>query len=330
MPPSTSRAPLHLAACVTLLAACADSQATGPITDPQEPWPPSILALGALTDGEHWQPDGALAYRVGHPLWSGGTDKLRHLILPDGALIDDRVRDRWRFPPGTVAFKTFLAEDRPIETRALRQLDDGEWDYAAYLWQPDGADAELLPLRVPVPIDRPGGELHTVPSRRQCRECHETAASPMLGIQELQLATASTVDGDETELERFAALGLLRRGVPAGAAAIDNPDPDTAAVLGWLLGNCAHCHNGSAREGASFDLAPGVALANTIDRPTESSASAAGIRIVAGRPHESILYLAVSGEHDDPELRDMPPLGIDRRDTAAIARLRRVIEELEP
>lgn len=311
-------------ALLVTLAAC--DAGGGPITDPDSAWPASILELGHVSDGE-WRPDGAVAYDVGYPLWSGGTEKRRYLVLPDGEPIDDRERDAWRFPAGAVAFKTFFADGLALETRGLRHLGDGEWDYAAYRWQPDG-DAALLPLRTPLVIDRSDGEVHTVPSLRQCRQCHGTADSPMLGVQELQLATARDEDG--SALERLAALGMLRRGVPRDPAAIDDPDPDTAGVLGWMLGNCVHCHNGSAREGASFDLAPEVALANTIARPTESSASAAGVRIVAGHPEESVLYLAVSGEHDDPELRDMPPVGVDRRDTEAVARLRRVIERLAP
>ncbi len=42
----------------------------------------------------------------------------------------------------------------------------------------------------------------------------------------------------------------------------------------------------------------------------------------------SILFQAFSGETDDPEVGDMPPLGIDRRDAEAIEVLRGWIASL--
>ena len=325
VPPDPLTLTLTLAMAATL--ACGGRD-VGSITDPATPWPRSILDLGAVEDGV-WTPDAEVVvpYEVGYPLWSGGGGKSRFLALPAGEQIDDRG-ETWRFPPGAVAFKTFLECDRPLETRALRREDGGAWGYAAYLWDAEAVDAQLLPLEAPVAIELDGGGAHTVPARSQCRECHATADSAMLGVGELQLAAAR--EGDESELERFDSLGLLARGARRHPAAIEAPDPDTAAVLGWFVGNCVHCHNGSGRDGASFDLSPGVALANTVGQPTESSASAAGIRIVPGSPDQSILYLAVSGEHSDPEIRDMPPVGVDRRDEDGIARLRELIEERAP
>jgi len=303
---------------VLATSACADPSAPS-ITDPSTPWPRTLGELGAI-EGAQFVPAGdrVHAYDVAYPLWSSGSDKARHLALPGGAAIDDGARDDWRFPTGTVAFKTFSAGGRALETRAIRKLDS-EWEYAVYLW--DGDDAELLDTELAVTIDLGEGAVHTVPAPLQCKQCHETAASALLGVNELQLAD---------ELPRLADAGMFANGAPDDPTRIDHPDPRTAGVLGWFVGNCTHCHNGSDAENASFDLAPAVALANTIDVPTESSATAAGIRIVPGDPLASILYLAVSGDHDDPELEDMPPIGVDRRDEAAIAELRTMIEELAP
>jgi hypothetical protein len=323
--------PAALAATIAAaLTACGGDRDVGPITDPDSDWPASILELGASDAGGAWSPDDGLAYEVAHPLWSGGTAKRRHLLVPDGAAIDAGERGRWRFAPGTVAFKTFLDGERPLETRALRRLESG-WEYAAYLWSDDGEDAELLPLDEPVAIELGDGGVHTVPVMSQCRECHAVGDSPMLGVRELQLSAAPAAGGSGgSQLERLDALGLLAGGAPEEPDAVEHPDPTTASVLGWFVGNCAHCHDGSGREGTSFDLSPGAALASTVGQPTESSASAAGIRIVPGAPAESILYLAVSGEHDDPEIRDMPPVGVDKRDREGVAALRRMIEELAP
>lgn len=314
----------------TWLAGCGGG--AGPITDPATDWPASIGELGDI-DGNAWRPDRpdggeAVAYDVGHPLWSGGTEKARWLLLPAGEVIDDRHHAEWQFPDGAVAFKTFQTGRRRLETRAVRQLQRGRWDYAAYLWDADGRDAELLSLEEPVAIDLGGGDVHTVPAASQCRECHEAAATAFLGIGKLQLAGARVAGG--TELERFDSLGLLARGAPEDPTGVSHGNDDVAAVLGWMVGNCVHCHNGGERDNSSFDLSPDVALANTVEQPTTSSASAAGIRIVPGAPEDSILFLAVSGEGDEPEIKPMPPVGIDRRDKAGIAALRAMIEGLAP
>ncbi len=296
------------------MVACSESSGPPAITDPATPWPSDLAELGAVDDGT-FTPDGAIAYDVAYPLWSSGSSKTRQLVLPKNGAIDDGDREAWRFAVGTVAFKTFADGDRPLETRAIRRIAD-EWEYVVYLW--DGDQATLLDNDLSVEIPLEAGGVHTVPARLQCEQCHATSASPLLGVNELQLADQLPALDD-----------VLVHGAPSDPARIDHPDPTTAAVLGWFVGNCTHCHNGSDAENASFDLRPDVALANTIDVPIESSATAAGIRIVPGDPLASVLYLAVSGEHDDPELEDMPPVGIDRRDTDGIARLRTMIEELE-
>jgi hypothetical protein len=303
---------------VLVTSACADPSAPA-ITDPTTPWPRTLAELGEI-EGARFVPAGehVLAYDVAYPLWSSGSAKERHLVLPSAAAVDNADRDAWGFATGTVAFKTFAANDRALETRAIRKLES-EWEYAVYLW--DGDDAELLETEQSVAIDLGDGAVHTVPAPLQCKQCHETATSHLLGVNELQLAD---------ELTRLDDAGVLARPAPDDPDRIDHPDPRTAGVLGWFVGNCTHCHNGGDTDNASFDLAPAVALANTIDVPTESSATAAGIRIVPGDPLASILYLAVSGDHDDPELEDMPPIAVDRRDEAAIAELRTMIEELAP
>jgi len=141
---------------------------------------------------------------------------------------------------------------------------------------------------------------HTVPSRFDCRSCHESGAGPILGFSPLQL-------GEER--------------VEANGAPVD--------VLGWFEGNCTHCHHGGGVGSSSFDLRHDVAVANTVGVDTASSASAAGTRIVPGDPEASLLFQAVSGETDDPDVLPMPPVGVDVRDARAIEALRNWIEGLD-
>lgn len=316
-----------LAKCACVALGCQAGSAA-PITDPASQWPRWISDTGLDPSGADDAYSGGLAYDVGHALWTGEHDKTRVLALPDDAVIDGRDREHWRFPAGTVALKTIATWRGPIETRGIRALPDDAWEYVGYRWLPDGSDAERLDLATAEPI---AGAAHEIPSERQCRQCHESAPVPLLGLRELQLALAPSDAGNE--LDRFDAIGLLAHAAPSHPPAIDQGDPVATRVLGWLLGNCVHCHNGGTQPNASFDLSPGVAFANLIGQPTRSSASGVGIRVVPGAPDASALVAAIEGIDDDAVLDaidPMPPVGSVRRDERAIADVRTWIEGLPP
>ncbi|HKY35236.1 MAG TPA: hypothetical protein VJN18_04800 [Polyangiaceae bacterium] len=270
----------------------------------------------------------AIAYEPGYPLWSDGGEKQRLLVLPDGESVDASDPEAYVFPVGTLIFKTFsfLTEQSPeqtvpVETRLLRLTDDG-WKLDAYAWDEAGADAELLELKRTETrtILSDDGEAieHAIPSRLECRQCHESSASMVLGTTELQLAKSG-------DLER-----LLPHLAPTPSepyAALPEHGPLTSQVLGYLVGNCVTCHNGGNGASSSYDLRPEVALENLIDQPTMSSAAAPGVRVIPGNPEESQMFLAVSGSMD-LEVKDMPPVGVALRDAHAIDLLREWITAL--
>ena len=271
----------------------------------------------------------ALAYEPGYPLWSDGGDKRRAIVLPEGASIDGSDPENYLMPLGTLIFKTFAFRTPqspdaavPVETRLLRLKGDG-WELAAWAWDDDARDAQLLDLRKSQTrdvLDDDGNVVaHAIPSHLECRQCHESSTSEVLGINELQLA-------------RSGSLGeLAPRITPEPRppyARLPEHGPLTSSVLGYFVGNCVHCHDGiDGGAASSFDLRPDVALANLIDQPTASSATADGIRIAPGKPDESILYLAVKGT-SALEVKDMPPLGVARRDPSAVKLLSDSISEL--
>ena len=267
-------------------------------------------------------PDAAVAYEPRWPLWSSGSEKHRHFVLPEGGLIDNSG-PAWAFPPGTAFFKTFgyPRDGRfvPVETRVMHVEEDGGWAYEDYGWDAEGLSAQKLDItfdtEVTVETDE-GPLVHTIPARLECRECHESAPSFALGFEALQLGPSLL------ELQEF-----FVEPVPESRE-LGGGDDTTDAVLGLLVGQCVHCHNGTDGPSSGFDLGPDVALQNIIDIETESSAMAAGVRVVSGDPASSILFQAFSGETDDPEVGDMPPLGIDRRDPEAIELLRAWIASL--
>jgi hypothetical protein len=271
----------------------------------------------------------ALEYEPGFALWSDGGEKHRSIVLPPGSLLDGTDGARYGYPLGTLIFKTFAYKTAhspdvplPVETRLLRLAEDG-WELAAYAWNEDGTDAELLDLKQAQPREvlTDAGEpfTHFIPSRLECRQCHESAESAVLGLSELQLAASGSLSA------------LASRIAPrpeAPYASLPEHGPLTTAVLGYLVGNCVHCHNGTNGAASSFDLRPAAALENLVDQPTASSATADGIRVVPGQPEQSVMFLAVQGGSNF-EVKDMPPLGVAQRDATAIRLLEEWILELE-
>jgi hypothetical protein len=181
---------------------------------------------------------------------------------------------------------------------------------------------------VPVVVEIGGEQVeHLIPNKLDCRQCHESNPTRIIGFDELRLA--SPLPGSATsQLEDLHASGVLAGPLPAHPAAIAGADALEEQVVGYIHGNCAHCHNGSGGPSSSFDMRHPVMVKNTVGKKTESAASAPGIRIVPGKPEESILFLAFSGETDDPEVKAMPPVGVELRDHAAVEDLRRWIERL--
>jgi hypothetical protein len=319
--------------CVLGLACNGGGEGSRPtlLDDPLADFPLALSEVGLYPDLREPEraSERAIAYEPRYPLWSNGSQKQRFVVLPEGTIVDTSVQP-WSWPDGSLLFKTFAFQDeeapgglRYAETRLLRKSAE-RWEYAAYAWREDRSDAELLDGVRATELDAIGPEgerfVHEVPSRRQCRTCHESARSAVLGFDALQLGGQ--------ELERLLDARILD----------DLPEPEeisaerdeTAWVLGYVTGNCVHCHNDYPEgENSSFDLRHGVFLESTVNRETESSASGDGIRIQPGQPEESVLFLAFTGQDNGTGIKDMPPLGVQLRDAQAADRLGSFIEELE-
>lgn len=328
-----------------LLSACGE-EADAPLTaragtlvaDPALEFPETIDELGLFPESPSLEavPMEAKAYAPVWPLWSNGLGKVRHLRLPDGTAVDTDEPAAWRFPPDTLFFKTFTTTDpehpggqRPVETRVVRITED-DIEYASYIWDEDGVDGVRSDLKLPVEIEvTEGGEtfLHAVPNKLQCRKCHESHPTEVLGF------AASQLSGDEVSRLRdegvFTTLPTVEE--------VEHPEAQVREILGYFQGNCVHCHNGSDGPSSSYDLSPAVALDALIEQPTEGSASAPGIRVVPGDPDASILYQALVNnlaEEDDgeggEEAKAMPPVGVQRKDAEMIETIRLWILSLDP
>ena len=287
------------------------------------------------------------AFAPQYPLWSDGAEKRRWLHLPPGTWIDASRPDAWAFPVGTRLWKEFAHAGRRIETRLIQRRADGEWVYASYLWNAQGSDA-LLASAKGVTLEMPDlpARRYAVPSRTDCLACHEGAAVPVLGASAVQLSRAAAsrhadvdpqVSSDEpiTDLKTLVERGLVRN-LPA--AWLEEPpviaasSPTERSALGYLHGNCGHCHN---HDGSP--AAVGLQLAQSAEHPEaarrrvlESAVNArsryrppgmhADARIIApAEPDASVLLRRMQSRNP---LAQMPPLGTLAADQDAIDRIR--------
>jgi hypothetical protein len=310
------------------------------LTDPA-PLPVHLRDTGLYAEGSGTQVDSRnLAFSPQYPLWSDGAVKRRWIYLPPGTAIDAARPDAWQFPRGTRLWKEFSL-DGPVETRFIERLTDGSWRYATYIWNEQGTDATLAPVD--------GGTTrggYAVPAEFDCRACHEGAAVPVLGFSALQISSdrdplAPHADArSDVDLQALVARGLIRNLPPALVGVrprIEATSPIERAALGYLHGNCGHCHNDNAtRVPVELTLAQSVTggaagvervLRSMIDagaRFRPHGASEALRLITPGRPDMSVLIARVRSRNPQTQ---MPPIGTRLIDAEALALLERWITE---
>ncbi len=294
-----------------------------------------------------------LPFSPQYPLWSDGAAKRRWLYLPPGTAIDAARPDAWEFPPGTRLWKEFSL-GRRIETRYIERLATGAWRYATYIWNADGSDATLAPTKGIVVSAKTGAsgassDRYIVPSQADCRACHEGPAVPVLGASALQLSPdrdplaphAELTPGHNADLRALVAQGHLRN-LPKvlldQAPRIEAPTPTGRAALGYLHGNCGHCHNDvGPLAGLDLVLAQEVASGTSSVRKTLGSllgtassfrphgAAADPQRVAATAGQTSVLTLRMRSAN--PMAR-MPPLGVQVIDAQALALIEKWIHNL--
>jgi mono/diheme cytochrome c family protein len=312
-------------------------------------WPPPTLReTGLYAD---WAAKtiaaGNLPFSPQYPLWSDGAVKSRWMHIPKGRFIDGSNPDVWKFPVGTRLWKEFRFGGR-VETRFMELTRTG-WQFAAYVWNDDESEAVLAPdagIKQSVPIR--DGIRHAIPSRIDCRACHEAGEVRVLGVTALQLSPDRDPNAPHAEpppegavdLPTLVARGLVR-GLPARVTTtpprIVAATPTARAALGYLHGNCGGCHTGtgelrSLAFGLNYTLdrkageAP-AALLTAVGRPSRYKVPAAADaveRVCAGQPDKSVLVARMSSRHP---LVQMPPLGSRIVDDQAVTLIRRWIAE---
>lgn len=293
----------------------------------------------------------AMSFTPQYPLWSDGTTKRRWLRLPPGTSIDASDADAWKFPPGTRLWKEF-SFGRPIETRFIERLADGSWRYSTYVWNEQGTEAMLAPengiLALPAP-SAPGGK-YRILAQADCRACHEAANVPVLGVSALQLspdrdpmaANAVPMSPGDMDLPALVSKGdvvNLSRDLLKHPPRIAARSPVERAALGYLHGNCGHCHSRADSDPlvpVDLVLEQSVArgkhastdvLATLVNATGHYRMQGAQALVAPGQPEQSTVALRMKTRN--PMAR-MPPLGTSVPDPQGIALLEQWIQDLPP
>jgi hypothetical protein len=335
--------------CAFLLAASLSCSAASVAAPAPAASPPQTLretglylpGTGLVVDPEH------LAFSPQYPLWTDGATKRRWLSLPPQTFIDASRPNAWDFPVGTRLWKEFSV-GRAAETRYIERLADGQWRYATYIWNETGTNATLAPadgVRGLLVAAAPNAR-YNVPGEFDCRACHEGAAVPVLGFSALQLSPDR--DPLAPHADAFSAIdlrGLVARGLVRNLprSLVDAPPRIAAssaierAALGYLHGNCGHCHNADGSPvpvdaRLAQDMSLGASSSEQVLRSLLGAASrfrAPGLprdaRVVApGRPEASTLLWRIRSTNPQTQ---MPPLGVGALDHEALELLERWIAE---
>jgi hypothetical protein len=322
------------------------------VAQPATSKPPQTLQeTGLYSDAPALEVDPRhLAFAPQYPLWTDGAAKRRWISLPSGAAIDGSDPDAWIFPVGTRLWKEFSFGGRRVETRYIERQADGQWLYAAYAWSSDGSEATLVSERGRRgAYALGGGRSHAIPGISDCKACHQGGRSEVLGFSALQLSSdrdpaalhAEPPPPPGVDIPYLVDKGLL---VGFPKTLLDEPprikaaSPAERAALGYLHGNCGHCHNdqGPLKNVGLFlrhawGAAVQPAVASTVGHPVKKAAPGqspeAVLRIEPRQPERSGLLQRVASRY--PALQ-MPPLGTDLVDREAVEAIRRWIAETDP
>lgn len=284
-------------------------------------------------------------YTLNAPLWTDGSHKDRHLVLPPGTRITVEDDGTLQFPEGTLILKTFsYALDpfepeliTPVETRVMIRRSY-TWEFHSYAWNEDGSEATLLDAGqtraflttldgAPTIVD------HTFPSRDECGYCHGTGDVRALGPRLDQLDRLVDYDGVVApQLQVLADLELFDGPLSEPEPIADYADPDAPLedrARAYLHANCGHCHRpgGWTPPDLDMDLRWTTPLVDTRlcgVPPQYSSTFPAEHRVAPGDPSDSLVWLRLSARGP----WQMPPVATSVTDPHALA-VRRWIEGLD-
>jgi len=291
-----------------------------------------------------------------YPLWSDGARKQRWIYLPPNTQISTKDPNRWVFPVGTKLWKEFSFQGRRVETRYFEKVTEGEdlsnWYYGTYAWNESQDEAVVVsPLgRDDAAPTGYAGVDHRIPSHGECFLCHGRGGDPILGFDLIQLSTEKDPHALHKEIAGPGALtnadlqerGKFTHSIPTDLK-ITASSPEGRAAMGYLHGNCGHCHNPSGVAKGSFFF---NRFQYPVKRESQNAVFKTGVdemtfkfhvpgrfpglnsfRIQAGSPKGSAVIWLMS--HRSKFAAKMPPIGTSVVDEDAVLLLKRWIRDLE-
>ncbi len=266
---------------------------------------------------------GIMRFAPQYTLWSDGAAKERFLRLPPGTQIDTTDPNRWIFPVGTKAYKTFARDGKRLETRIYEKAREdvglAAWDPSIWVWN----EAQDAVTETTAGVMNALGTTHDVPPRVMCRRCHTgSTTDALLGVNAIQLNHAATAEAPTT-LMYLQMSNLLTSPIDETRARIPG-DTVTTAAVGYLYANCSNCHGGTSPE-AGFNMfvpigvtsvtalpvyTTGVGVASAFTRPGITQ------RISPMHPEDSALIFRMNSRDVSEQ---MPPVATELPDTVGIA-----------
>lgn len=289
-------------------------------------FPELLSETGCVDPNDPTKPaSGLIPYTVTSPLWSDGAAKERFIALPDDKTIDIGADGDWDLPIGAVAVKSFIVDDKRVETRLFMRHADGDWAGYTYEWNDAGTDATLLSASKAKPL--PNGSTWTYPSREQCLQCHSRAAGGTLGLETAQLnrdavyLSTNRLSNQLATLDHIGVFSTPLAQPPADLPQLADPAGSESVELrarSYLHSNCSHCHRPMGGGQGMMDLRYAQSFVDTKtcnEDNTRGSIGASTKLIVPGDPASSIVSLRIHGIDD----KRMPPIAVSITDPTGSA-----------
>lgn len=311
--------------------------------------PTKLSETGAFENLQEFLPhDGIVPYEPSVPFWSDGALKSRWFSIPDpNTKIAFAQETPWQFPVGSVWIKHFdlqLDEDNPLskrrlETRFIVKNEDHVYG-VTYRWNEAQTDADLVPeegmdetFEIRTADGATREQVWRYPGRGECLNCHTAASGGVLGFDSAQLNHEFDYPGHgrANQIEALKQADYFHNppatltGLPFLREIEDENVSLEYRVRSYLHSNCAQCHRPATGFGL-FDarISKKTRDAGLIEGGLRNLLGDNSNRVIEpGNVDKSVLYqrMATRGHGQ------MPPIGSNEPDVAALDVLRRWIEE---
>lgn len=318
---------------------------------PTTTFPQTLSATGLFADLTTLSPaPGLLPYSVNLPFWSDHAIKQRWFSIPASEKIGWSQDDPWTFPAGSMWVKHFDLEltrgdpttKKRIETRLLVRTQDGVYG-VSYRWNDAGTEATLaadegedidLPI---VEAGAPRTQRWHIPSRSDCRSCHNPQAGYALSFNTRQLNLDGNIHGfTGNQLTTLQNAGYFSSTLPAPATlprhvrADETTFPLEDRVRSYLAVNCSNCHQSGNSTPGTWDARPALTLAETgllNGEAINNGSDPLNRLIVPGDATHSIVLNRIATRNG---FTRMPPLGSNELDHDSIDLVEAWIHQLSP